>query len=233
MNKLRKLFSLLCALMALSASAQCRYCLSYEDFMEGRWLSLDSVDVNTRSAQSKFWWGGNDYTLKGADKSIDKILKKEAFAVLADHRLFVNCHKLKIDGAKFGNGYVQAMMLGKKGLVFANRKTGSAQSDEVFAAGFFFGAAGAAIAASNQLKNQVCYLITKGTDGKKDFDIKALDDKMVSNFLLKYPDLLDDYYFETNPSKRMEAAHIMPLLKKAGLFTKTNQVFNETTEETN
>jgi len=233
MDKLRKLFSLLCALMALSASAQCRYCLSYEDFLENRWWPLDTVIVNTRSMQSKFWWGGNDYTLKGADKSINKILKKGAFAVLTDHRLFVNCNKLKCNGAKFGKGYVQAMMLGEKGLVFANRKTGSAENGEVFAAGFFFGAAGAAIATSNQLKNQVCYLITKATDSKKDIDVKVLDDKMVSKFLLKYPDLLDDYYFETNPSKRMEAGHIMPLLKKAGLFTKTNQIFNETSEETN
>ena len=107
------------------------------------------------------------------------------------------------------------------------------ENGEVFAAGFFFGAAGAAIATSNQLKNQVCYLITKATDSKKDIDVKVLDDKMVSKFLLKYPDLLDDYYFETNPSKRMEAGRIMPLLKKAGLFIKTNQIFNETSEETN
>lgn len=244
MDKLRKLFSLLCALMALSASAQCRYCVSYEDFMEGRWWSVDSVSVVPISKGHKIMWGGNDYTIKGADKTSCKMLIKRSFAVVADHKLYVNCRNLKCNRKIFGMGFAQAIPLGSHGLMFAAAGSDPSQAAMIGAmlgpvGGAVGVAAGAAAAAAvggavaaSQLKDKACYIISKGSEGKKYIQVTPVDDKFISKVLFKNLDSLEDYYSETNPSKRLQAGHIFPILEESGLFVPVPEA-SEETEETN
>lgn len=230
MKNYRKLIYVLFLLPALAVSAQCRYCMSFEDFMEGRWEPLDTVFVDSHSKSHQFWVGGNDFTLSTGDKKTDKMLKKEAFAVKVDRKLFVNCRNLVFEKSTFGNGYAQAMTLDQRGVFFVNKKIGKSSRNLVAktsAMAIFVGVPlatiGTAVAVSNQLSNQVCYLVSKREDGANPCYISMIDDIVMPDLLGTNTELINEYYSESDPSKRLQAAHILPILKKAGLFKKLKQ----------
>jgi len=224
MDKLRKLFSLLCALMALSASAQCRYCLSYEDFLENRWEPLDTVIAKSHSKSHQVWAGGNDFALKVPDKSINKIINKEAFAVKQGKELFVNCRKLKFNNIGFGNGYVRAMTIGEHDILFVNKRMGGSEYNQQAAvAGAMFGLVGglaAGVAASSEmLSNPVCYIITDGAGAVDHINLNVVNDDIMDKFMAGNNDLFMEYY-SMDPSQRVLAEHVLPILRKAGVITK-------------
>ena len=208
MNILRKLFSLLFALMALSTSAQCRYCLSYEDFMEGRWETMDSVDVVRASKGHKFMWGGGDFTIKGTDKASCKMLTSSAFAVVANNKLYVNCKNLKCKKIIFGKGFFRALSLGSHGLIFAG-------IDSKTAAYARTGAVGGGVAATQE-DSRVCYLISQDSGGKRYIEVSYVDDEFMSKLLADQTELLDKYNSETDPTERVQADRIFSILKKSG-----------------
>ena len=83
MKKILVLFLMsLLMLTSVSLKAQCRYCKTYEDYVAGRWQSLDTIYFDQHSKSHQVWWGGSDFTLKTGDKALDKMLKKEVFAVM-------------------------------------------------------------------------------------------------------------------------------------------------------
>ena len=84
----RRIYLMLVLLIALSASvvAQARYCLSYEDFKNDKWVTLDdSVTVTLENTG-----GLGDLSFKTGDKDMDKLLKKEVRFIVYNDVLFVN-----------------------------------------------------------------------------------------------------------------------------------------------
>ena len=92
-------------LTSINVCGQCRYCNSYEDFLEDKWQPLDTVYCKKHSKGHIIMWGGNDYTLNTGDNATDKTLKNVAFAVKQGNDIYVNCRNLRYEGMRFGKGY--------------------------------------------------------------------------------------------------------------------------------
>ncbi len=200
-------------LMALPACCHCRYCISYEDFLEGRWEPIDTIVVKKQ--------GKGNYTLTTGNKALDKTLNKEAFIVMQADTMYLNCCNLRYENTCFSSGFTRAMRIGERSLLFVNRKIGREVQGRVLTAAVMFGALGAAISAGSLSKQQVCYLISWGANKKGLISIRMIDDALIDQMIAGRDDLHDEYYAEENTNKRLFASHIIPILEKAGLF---NQV---------
>ena len=217
--KKKTLITMLLAIAAITvADAQCQYCNTYEDFVAGRWQKLDTVYCESHSKSEKILLGINDFSLTTGDKALDKSLKKEAFIVKQVDTLYVNCRNLRFEKTSFGNGYIKARRLGKNDLFFVNKIIGMDASTTAAISGLMFGTIGSAVTANQQMKQQVCYVISNGANEKGRIDIRMIDDELMDQMIGKHKNLHDEYYAEENTSKRRLATHIVPILEKAGLF---------------
>ena len=85
-----------------------------------------------------------------------------------------------------------------------------------------FGAIGAAIASASDskrlMKQQVCYIISKGADEKGRIEIRMVNDELISKMLNDNGELLREYYDEEEEKLRIHASRVMPILQKSGLI---------------
>ncbi|MCR5394730.1 MAG: hypothetical protein K6E86_04995 [Bacteroidales bacterium] len=162
--------------------------------------------------------------MKSKDRKVKKQLKKKAFAVENEGKLYVNCRNLQFENTRFGNGYTLAFRIGHDSLLFVNRPIGQEAASQVSTAGFFLGAIGGAIVASNQLHHQVCYLITKGSDKNGRIDIQMIGDDQMCEWLKNNNALYEEYYAENDKRERRLATHILPLLEKDGIISQYKQL---------
>ena len=218
---MRRMHVIACAwllMMTIDANGMCGFCHSYEDFIEGKWELLDTIYADAHSTGRQFWWGGNDYTLTTKNDSINKKLKKEAFVLIIDNTLYVNCRKLRYEKTRFANGYAKTKRIGKHSLIFVNQTIGKkAQSDRALA-GMALGAIGGAIIGSQQIRQRVCYIVSNGSDEKGRTEVRMIDDALMEKMIYGHDDLYEEYYSEEKESKRNLATRVLPILKKAGLF---------------
>ena len=219
---MRRLLLGVLLLTAINVNGQCCYCNTYEDFLEGRWEKLDTVYCNSHSKSRQLWWGGNDFTLTTGDVATDRILKKDAFVVMHADTLYVNCRNLVFEKTRFGSGYTKAKRIGRQSLLFVNRIIGSDAAGQAMGARYVLGAIGGALAAADQMNQQVCYVISWGPEEGKLIPIRLVDDELVDKMVTR-KDLIREYYSETNKQKRILADHVMPILEKAGLFEQQKQ----------
>ena len=229
--KKRLINYILFLLVSYNASAQCRYCRTYEDFKENKWEMLDTIYCKTHTKTHKFFWGGSDFSLTTENKDTDKMLKNEAFAIKQGNKLFVNCRNLAYQKFLFGKGYAKAMTLGQDTLFFIYTKIGKAEQEKMMA-GAAFGALGGGIVGGSQALQQACYLITTDTynRGPKN-NVTMIGDKEMMKLLGINSDLYGEYISEHDLNKRQKPEHIYPILKKAGLFKKIKQSKDESEEE--
>lgn len=215
------LITILLTIIAIAANAQCKYCNSYEDFLEDRWQKLDTIYCDSHSKSQQLWWGGNDYKLTTSDKVTNKILKKSAFAVMRGDTLYINCRNLRYENTGFGNGYCKAMRIGQRSLLLVNKMIGADAQNDVMRSRFLFGVIGSMITINEQMKQQVCYVISFGSDNKGKIGIRLVDDRLVEQMIADahHYDLHDEYFAEKDPDKRLLAKHVIPILSKAGLFS--------------
>lgn len=222
-------------LASIPVCSQCRYCNTYEDFLEDKWEPLDTVYCKEQSKGHTFMWGYSNITMKTGDKDLDKRLNYSVFAVMQGKTLYVNSYNLRFEKSRFGKGFSKAARIGENDLLLVNTLAGKeakAQQSEVsgavFVSGFLFGIAGAAIAggiagatvANKQLKNKVCYILTSGANEKGRYDITLFEDKMMDKLLLSRDliDLHNAYYAEKDKIKRKQAVRILPILMEAGII---------------
>ena len=64
---------MLCLAIAMTATAQNKYCKSYEDFKADQWTEIDTVYLDGHSKSHQLWVGGNDYKLTTAIQLISLI----------------------------------------------------------------------------------------------------------------------------------------------------------------
>lgn len=217
------LVTIIMIIVAISGDAQNRYCNTYEDFLEGKWQQLDTINCKSHSKSRQVWWGGSDYTLTTGDKELDNILKKKAFAVMIADTLYLNCRNLRYEKTSFGSGYSKARRMGENSLLLVHRVIGkSAMKDEVLSS-LVFGVVGEAITSNKQVKQQVCYVISNGANEKGRINIQMINDSLMNLMVQNREDLRKEYYAEENKSKRLLATHIVPILEKAGLFEQSKE----------
>lgn len=219
---IRKLFLLFFLCFTTIVKAQTRYCLTYQDFCNNKWESLDTLYVTQRSTSQKVWWGGNDYTLSCGNKVTDKLLKNEAFVVTQGDSLYVNCRNLCYKDMPLGKGYTKAKRIGYRSLLFVNRLADTESAQDAEAVGFMFGAIGGAIAgtsaAKKSMKQKVCYIISKGANAKGKIVIRLLNDDLINQMLKDQGSLLREYYEEDDYTLRILAERVLPILEKSGLM---------------
>ena len=206
-------FALLLLMVAMATVVgQTRYCLSYEDFKNNKWVTLeDSVTMEGRTNSQKFWWGGGNFKFTTGNKETDELLKKEARFIIYKDKMYVNLRKLRAKGIKFGNHYAQAYRYAEDKVCFiAPRKT----SNAVIMGGMLGGAIGGAIAVSADLNEnpEVCYIMD--SNEKKVKQIKA---KEVSALLAESS--LGPGLYETYDKESKESAEVViRQLKKIDLL---------------
>lgn len=226
MNKTALTIILLLA--GLGVSGQCRYCRTYEDFLQNKWEPLDTVFCKEQSKGHAFMWGYSNIMLKTGDKDFDKRINYSVFAVMQGKTLYVNNYNLRFEKSRFGKGFCKAARIGENDLLFANKLAGKEARENVSKAmdgpGVMFGLVGAGIAAgvtaNKQLKNKVCYVLSPDADDKGSYDIKLLGDSMMDRLLLgrNLTNLHTAYYAEQDKAKRRLASRILPILMEAGII---------------
>lgn len=209
--------------VAYNASAQCRYCRTYEDFKENKWEMLDTIYCKTHTKTHKFFWGGNDISLTTGDKATDKMLKKDAFAVKQGRKLFVNCQNMVYQKIFLGKGYAKAMTMGTDTLFFISAKVGRDMQKQQMMAGVALGALGGGIVGGSQALQQACYLVTTNADSRGRYNITMINDDEMKKILGVTSDLYGEYISEYDHEKRLTPEYIYPILKKAGHFKKIKQ----------
>ena len=215
-------------LASIPVCSQCRYCNTYEDFLEDKWEPLDTVYCKEQSKGHTFMWGYSNITMKTGDKDFDKKINYSVFAVMQGKTLYVNNYNLRFEKSRFGTGFCKAARIGENNLLFANKLAGKEARENVSKAmdgpGVMFGLVGAGIAAgvtaNKQLKNKVCYILSPDANDKGSYDIKMLGDNMMDKLLLSrdLTDLHTAYYAEQDKAKRRLASHILPILMEAGII---------------
>lgn len=202
----------MCCLYALLASAQVKYCMSYADYQADNWEELDSLHVKEMSNGRRLF-GYNDYKLTTGNDSLDKVLKKDVFAVFYNDTLLINCRNIHFRGADyedqtFGNGFTRAYYFYDGRLCFINR-----WADEKTMFVGSQGLLGALAASSMSLENARCFLI------KREYESGRIEAQMIGDkFMEKYEEASPEFYAEymsvKKKKKREVASRVLPLLKK-------------------
>lgn len=82
--------------LAVAAQAQvAKYCMNYSDFVSGNWKSVDELTQGNIKQACQLKSGDKYYYFRTGDKNADRVLKKEAFAIMYGDQLFVNCRNLR------------------------------------------------------------------------------------------------------------------------------------------
>lgn len=198
---------------ALSTTmAQTRYCLSYEDFKNDKWINLeDSVWMEERTKSQKFWSGGGNFKFTTGNKDTDELLKKEARLIIYEGKMYVNLRKLRAKGITFGSHYAQAYRYAEDKVCFiAPRKT----SNAVIMGSVLGGAIGGAIAVSADLNEnpEVCYIMDSNEKKVKQIKAKEMSALLAESTL--GPGLYETY----DKASKESAEVVIRQLKKLGLL---------------
>ena len=223
---IRILFFLSFICITTIGKAQSKYCLTYQDFCNDKWECLNTLFVTHRSNSQKLWWGGSDYKLSCGDKETDKLIKKEALVVMQGDSLYVNCRNLCYQDVSLGKGYTKAKRIGNRSLLLVNRFVDKESEHGAIAPGLLFGLAGGIISgvkeAKKGMKQQVCYIISKGANAKGKIEVRLLDDDLIKQMLKDQGPLLKEYFEEEGYPQRILAERVLPILEKSGLMKNGN-----------
>ena len=198
-------------MMAIATAAQDKYCTSYNDYKENNWNTFEiPIQSKARTQNQKFWNGGNDFQFATGNKQIDKTLKNNALVVMVGDTMYVNCKYLEYNGRRFGKGYAKACRFDNDKILIVNNPPADASM------GFMFGLIGAAIAESNRLEKQMCYVVYRDPkEGKKLYPIRLIDNLFMETLLNEknVPELLEKYNLAPK-NKRNYASNVLPILEE-------------------
>ena len=208
--------------MTITAKGQCKFCRSYEDFINDKWEKIDTVFCKKRSKNQQLWWGGNDFTLTTGNKDLDKTLKNEAFIVMQSDTAYLNCLNVRHDAVLFGKGYTRVKRFNNNGSLFTNQFVDKKSQQDIRSASFVGGIIGGLSAVSAYKDKLVCYIISSGADEKGYINTRMIDDQMIEEMMekdiIKEGSLYIEYLSEGKKAKRMNPSHVIPILEKAGLI---------------
>lgn len=208
------------AMMIVCASpmwAQDKYCTSYEEYKSDVWHDLPSLSAEQRSADKKAWWGGGDCKFTCGNDSIDEALKKNSFMIVHDSLMFINMHNLRLDNARFGNGFVRAYRFKDgKSVIFQQQRIGNASGKEISTA-MMFGVIGGFAAANSLKKYPVCYLLSDSVSERKGkLQVEFLDVKKMEEMLHDHADMLKLFNSVKKKREREHAKNVLDICEQLG-----------------
>lgn len=95
-----------------------RYCKSYRDFTQGRWVVLDSMGMVSITESVDEQGTSNVTELRTQNKALNTFLHKNAFLIQLDDSLYINLNKVKGENFRSRKGFEHAYLMGKQGIVF-------------------------------------------------------------------------------------------------------------------
>ena len=103
-----------CCLTLMAQAGIVKYCMSYSDFVNDNWIPVEELTQGRTKRACQLKSLDNHYYFRTGDKAADKVLKKEAFAVMYGDQLYVNCRNLRNNGVRLDvSGYTQAVRYDK------------------------------------------------------------------------------------------------------------------------
>lgn len=193
-----------------------RYCLSYEDFQNNRWITGDTVRMVDRKESNLFADQCVNVKFLTDDKSYEKLLQKECFAVLHNDSLYFNCKAVKdLGGMSYSKGYVKAYRYGKKGLCIPTEPLHTnLDNNTVFAYGFMFGLAGSAfVLAATESGKHIDAVFVLSDDGNQ---LTKVKDGYMLHLLSGHQELLDRYKHQKK-ANRTTSKNVMGFFRDLGL----------------
>ena len=229
--------ALFCFVSMMANAEVAKYCMSYEDFVADNWKSLDELTAGRTKQVCQIKSGDHGvFYFKTGDKQSDKVLKKEAFAVMYGKQLYVNCRNLRDNDVCLETSkYVQAVPYGDNKLCVMAYKTNTllALADigclaaSIFvdntwvSLGLVSGSVGAGIA-NDRLSDFVCYLIDSNANAKGRTPITRINDRFIEHLLSDDTPLFDRYMAIKSKHNRQSAANVLPILMEKGLVAGNN-----------
>lgn len=207
------------------------YCMTYDDFLDNRWMSIDSlVEGRTkRICQLKF--EDDQYRLKTGDKEADAVLKRAVLVVEYGGHLYVNCRNLRHKDVPLDvSGYAQAYRFeGNKLVVVAHWVNGLAllagiAGDVATVVSPLPVALPSAVASSaiwmsmDRLNSYRCYILDSEANGKGKTAVTRITDEVMQRILADDPALLERYMAVGNNRSRQSASNILPFLLEKNLI---------------
>ena len=219
--------------LAMGAQAQvAKYCMNYSDFVSGNWKSVDDLTQGRTKQACQLKSGNKYYYFRTGDKSADKILKKQAFAVMYGDKLFVNCRNLLYkDHSLDVTSYTPAVRFDKNKVCVMAYKTDDASL--LLGAGLLLGscfvdnpwvslgmdAAGAGCWIGNEfLSKTYCYLVDSNANGNGKYNTVCMNDTYMEQLLNHDAKLLEKYKAIHNKRNRQSSSNVIPILMEKGLI---------------
>lgn len=215
----------------ITAQAQNKICMSFDDFKANNWKSIESITKDS----CRLKYDGMEFTIKTDDKEANRVIKKEAFMMSLDRQLFINTRTLR-DGD--GNvlpvsNYARAIPFkGGKLCVVCYHVTLSDLLDMVNIGldigllatghttwGTIFLATDLLLANDNLMQNHVLYLIDNGPNEKGKINMTRMNDQFMEKLLRDDPVTYQQYYGRSKKGERQSAANILPILVKKGYIS--------------
>ena len=187
------------ALVSISLEAQTRYCLSYEDFKNNKWIKIEDSELSgIRSSVTTYYTGRFEINITHSNKTIDKILNTEARFIIHNGTMYANLYRLRYPKGRrlFGKHYVPAYRYDENKVCFIAPQSITIKS----------------ITKLDRTVTNVCYIIDSD-----DLNVKQLKAEEVRALLEKSPYGLGTYDSYEQESKE-SADIIIPQLKKLDLL---------------
>lgn len=233
MKKFSIAFLMVC-LVAMTAQAQVKVCMSYGDLMAGKWKPYEELIPGREPDSVRVTYDGTDYTIKTADKECNNVIKKNVLMMSIDKQLFVNQRPLRDeDGVILPvNNFLRALPYkGGKYLVVCYHATmGGVLSlvniglDIALLAtghttlGSIFLATDLLLTNNDLMEKHILYLMDKGPNEKGKILMTRVGDAFMEKLLRDDPVTYEKYYGAGSKGKRQAASNILPILVKKGLI---------------
>lgn len=222
-----------CCLTLMAQAGVAKYCMSYSDFVNGNWKSVDELTHGHTSQACQIKSNNKHYYFRTGNKAADKKLKKEAFAIMYGDQLFVNCRNLRNNGSSLDvTGYTQAVRYDNdKVCVMAFKRDNASMllgigldvasvfvDNRSVSIGMELGALGCYIG-NDFLNRTVCYLVDNDANMNGKIPVTRMNDKYMENLLNNDAPMLEKYKAIGNKHNRQSAANVIPILMEKGLVT--------------
>ena len=205
-----------------------KYCMTYSDYKAHNWNTIESL-VNGRSEMiPQIKMDESDIKVKSGDKEVDRILKKEVFAITFGKQLYVNCRNLRCkDIILDTQNYVQAYPYAGNKLLIAvyHINNGAFLMGLGADVASVFTPLGPSIAlrststalwlSRKKLDSHRCYLIDTDADGKGRYPVTRIDDDYDAHMLARYNAV-------SSKRERQSASNVLAVLSEKGLVEAAN-----------
>lgn len=232
MKRICFLTALLLCLAPVTLRSQVKLCMSYDDYIEDRWIPYEQLTDDLQPDHCDVQYNGYDYTITTDNKKIDKRIKKEVFLISIDGQLFINQRTLRDeDGVILPiNNFTRALPYGdgKELCVVCYQASGGDLLDVLnigldialiasgsAVAGGLFLAADTLLADSSIMDDNVCYLLDKGPNNRGKIIMTDMNLAFMAKLLRDDPVLFETYRGRPD---RDTAAAVLPILVMKGLI---------------